>query len=181
MPLACTLLESLAEIPDVSTHLVVSKAARAVLEAEGGSLPEGLATVHDPDDFASPLASGSWLHDGMIVCPCSMRSLAAIASGLGCNLIHRAADVCLKERRRLILVPRETPFSHIHLKNMLAADQAGALVMPFIPAYYTGAASLAEMERCFVGRLLDQLGLANSLAVRWQGKNKGASHDQKSS
>jgi 4-hydroxy-3-polyprenylbenzoate decarboxylase len=158
----------------MAVHLLVSPAAARVAEHED---PGGVACLeeltrlahqtHDPLDPAGPMASGSWLHDGMVICPCSMSTLAAIANGCGRNLIHRAADVCLKERRPLILVTRETPLSRIHLVNMLAATEAGAIIMPPCPAYYTGASSLEEASRHFAARILDLLGLPAPSAVRW--------------
>ncbi|MBD5608098.1 MAG: UbiX family flavin prenyltransferase, partial [Desulfovibrio sp.] len=104
---------------------------------------------------------------GMIVCPCSMSSLAAIATGVGSNLIHRAADVALKERRPLVLAIRETPYNLTHIRNMLAATEAGAIIMPFSPAFYTGDQSLSDLARQFAGRMLDQLRLPHALCRRW--------------
>lgn len=171
MPLARTLLRRLAALPDLELHLVVSAAADQVLRAECGDDGEDLRRcahmVHAPTDMAAPPASGSWRHDGMIVCPCSMSSLAAIATGVGMNLIHRAADVTLKERRPLLLVVRETPFNRVHLRNMDLAAAAGATIMPFMPAFYTPADTLDDMMRHFCGRLLDQLRIPHDLCDRW--------------
>lgn len=173
MPLALCLLRHLAAMPDVESHLILSSGARAVLEAECRLTPEvlgDLATVsHDAACLGAAPASGSWQHDGMVVCPCSMSSLAAIATGAGSNLLHRAADVCLKEDRPLILVPRESPLSAIHLRNMLQAREAGAVIMPFMPAFYTGADSLEGLMSQFCGRIFDRLGLPHQLCTRWQG------------
>ena len=123
MPLALCLLRHLAALPDVESHLILSPGAHAVLEAECGLAPSTLHALadvsHDAACLGAAPASGSWEHDGMVVCPCSMSSLASIATGAGTNLLHRAADVTLKERRPLILVPRESPLSRIHLRNML--------------------------------------------------------------
>lgn len=171
MPLARTLLRRLAALPDLELHLVVSAAADQVLRAECGDGGEDLRRcahmVHAPTDMTAPPASGSWRHDGMIVCPCSMSSLAAIATGVGMNLIHRAADVTLKERRPLLLVVRETPFNRVHLRNMDLAAAAGATIMPFMPAFYTPADTLDDMMRHFCGRLLDQLRIPHDLCDRW--------------
>lgn len=171
MPLARVLLRHLAAQPDLEIHLVVSEAADRVLRAEcgddGTQLRRYASMTYAPLDMAAPPASGSWLHDGMIVCPCSMRSLAAIATGVGSNLLHRAADVTLKERRPLLLVVRETPFNRVHLRNMDLAAAAGATIMPFIPACYTAATTLDDMMRQFSGRLLDQLRLSHTLCERW--------------
>jgi 4-hydroxy-3-polyprenylbenzoate decarboxylase len=159
---------------NMAVHLLISPAARRVAEYEdpkGAACLEDLARLahrtHDPLDLAAPMASGSWIHEGMVICPCSMSTLAAIANGCGSNLIHRAADVCLKERRPLILVARETPLSRIHLVNMLAATEAGAIVMPPCPAYYTGVSSLEEASRHFAARILDLLGLPAPPLARW--------------
>jgi 4-hydroxy-3-polyprenylbenzoate decarboxylase len=161
---------------DLEVHLLLSPGAGRVAEYEqqdGAVCLEELAglaqRVHNPLDLAAPMASGSWLHQGMVICPCSMASLAAIATGCGSNLIHRAADVCLKERRTLILAVRETPLSRIHLVNMLAASEAGAIIMPPCPAYYTGASSLEEAARHFAARIVDLLGLPVPSAARWSG------------
>jgi flavin prenyltransferase len=152
-------------------HLILSNPARTVIEAETDLTPEhltGLAhTVHDPDDFAAPPASGSWLHRGMVVCPCSMASLAAIAHGLGSTLIHRCADVTLKEGRPLVLVPRETPMSVIHLENMLAAARAGASIVPACPGFYHRPRTLEDLADHLAGKIMDRLGIANELYSRW--------------
>lgn len=171
MRLAQAVLEAFAELPELDVRLIVSENAGRTLAAECGAetLEAPAARRYDPTDMAAGPSSGSWRHDGMIVCPCSMRTLAAIASGCGSNLIHRAADVTLKEGRRLVLCPRETPLSRIHLKNMLAAQEAGAVIMPFMPAFYgDGPPSLDAMMRRFAGRLLDQLRIPHELAPRWR-------------
>lgn len=172
MRLAQALLESFARVPELEVHLIVSRNAGRVLAAECGidTLEAPAARRHDPEDMAAGPAGGSWTHDGMIVCPCSMSSLAAIANGCGTNLIHRAADVTLKEGRRLVLCPRETPLTSTHLKNMLAAREAGAVIMPFMPAFHGGdpPLSLEDMMRYFAGRLLDQLRIPHALITRWR-------------
>lgn len=171
MPLAQALLMHLATLPNLRVHLVISEGAERVLRSESQEERESLVRyaheVHEAADLGAGPASGSWLHAGMIVCPCSMNSLAAIATGAGRNLLHRAADVTLKERRPLVLVVRETPLNRIHLKNMLAASEAGAILMPFMPAFYNKASSLDEMMRHFSGRLLDQLTIPHGLCARW--------------
>ena len=172
MPLAQAVLAAFAAVPDLEVHLVLTHAARQVIAAECGgasALERYAARVYAPDDFAAGPSSGSWQHDGMIVCPCSASSLAAIAQGAGRHLVHRAADVTLKERRPLVLALRETPLSRLHLHNMLAASAAGAVIMPFMPAFYLRDANLGGMMRHFAGRLLDQLHLAHDLGERWQG------------
>ena len=120
-------------------------------------------------DLAASIASGSYPFTGMAVIPCSMGTLARIATGASTNLIERAADVALKERRPLILVPRETPLSRIHLKNMLAATDAGAVVLPAMPGFYHNPRSIEELVDMIVGRVLDLLGIENDLSRRWQG------------
>ena len=121
------------------------------------------------EDIAAPIASGSYQNDGMIVLPCSMGTLAGIANGTAGNLIERAADVCLKERRRLILCVRETPFNRIHLRNMLLAEEAGATIFPVIPAFYTKPMDTADLTRQFVARVLANIGLPQADMFRWKG------------
>jgi 4-hydroxy-3-polyprenylbenzoate decarboxylase len=128
--------------------------------------------VYSPEDFTSPIASGSYRFDGMVVIPCSMRTLAGIASGFSDTLITRAAEVCLKERRRLVLVTRETPLSLVQLRNMAAVSEAGAVVLPACPAFYSRPQSVGELVDVVVGRVLDQLGIDNELFPRWEGERK---------
>lgn len=173
MPLARAALENFGKIPDLEIHLIVSRNAEMAMRAEGFSGKaafEALAArAWQPENMAAPPASGSWGHQGMIICPCSMSTLAAIATGCGSSLAHRAADACLKERRPLVLVVRESPLNLVHLRNMLAAAEAGATIMPFAPAFYIADHSMEGAFRQFSGRLLDQLGIANNLCERWQG------------
>ncbi len=122
---------------------------------------------HHYRNFGAGIASGSFLTGGMVVCPCSMGTLAAIAHGVSENLIHRAADVHLKERRKLVLVPRETPLGLIPLRNMVAVAEAGAVVLPAMPAFYTRPRSVADMVDFVVGRICDQLGVEHTLLQRW--------------
>ncbi|WP_419784809.1 UbiX family flavin prenyltransferase [Pseudodesulfovibrio sp.] len=168
---AHTLARALAECENLELHLIISDAARKVMEMETDLSMEDFsplaAAVHRADDIGAPPASGSWLHHGMVVCPCSMASLSAIATGRGDNLIHRAADVALKERRKLILVPRETPLSAIHLKNMLAADRAGAIILPACPGFYHRPASIDDLAAQLAGKILDQLDIPHALFSRW--------------
>lgn len=171
MEYALSLAAALNAIPDLELHGIVSEGARQVfrheLRAPFENLEASFSCLHDPSNIAAPPASGSWEHQGMIVCPCSMASLAAIASGAGTNLLHRAADVALKERRPLILVPRETPLSEIHLKNMLRAHRAGAIIMPPCPGFYHRPDTIAALVNQFVGRILEQLALPHNLYTRW--------------
>jgi len=126
-----------------------------------------LISVYSRDQWTAPPASGSSVADAMVICPCSMGSLASIAVGSSENLIHRAADVAIKERRTLILVPRETPFSSIHLENMLKLSRLGVVILPPNPGFYHGVNSVAELVDFIVGRILDQLGIDNGLSPRW--------------
>ena len=155
------------------THLVMTDSARKIMEIETDSLPgevQKLASnVYQSDDFAAPFASGSHIFDAMVVIPCSMGTLSAIASGSSDTLITRAADVCLKEKRRLILVPRETPLSLIQLRNMVTAAEAGAVILPACPAFYSCPQNLGDLMDVLVGRVLDLLGLENDLYLRWKG------------
>lgn len=173
MPLAVTLLKALAWGQDVETHLILSEAAHQVLALESGMRAEELVALadvsYDPQNFGAAPASGSWQHNGMVICPCSMATLAAVATGLGTNLLHRAADVTLKERRPLVLVPRETPLSRVHLRNMLAADEAGAVILPPMPGFYSNPATIQDLLDHLAGRILDQLGVTHSLGKRWTG------------
>ena len=130
--------------------------------------PAGTAvTVYDPSDWGSPYASGSAKVDGYVICPCSMSTLGTIASGAMQNLIHRAASVALKEGRKLVLMPRETPLSTIHLETMLTAKRAGATILFLAPGFYHGAGSVEDLVNFIVGRALDQLGVDNALIKRW--------------
>jgi flavin prenyltransferase len=127
----------------------------------------GEVTVYDPQDWRAPYASGSAKVDAYVICPCSMGTLGTIASGSMANLIHRAASVALKGERRLVLMPRETPLSTIHLENMLTAKRAGATVLFLAPGFYHGAETVSDLVDFIVGRALDQIGLENALIKRW--------------
>ena len=142
------------------------KAAQAFFTERYGAQP-GRLVVFGREDWMSPMASGSNPADAMVVCPCTMGTLGAIAGGLADNLIERAADVMLKERRPLILVPRETPLSTIHLENMLRLSRAGAVILPPEPGFYTRPTSVDDMIDFVVARILDQLGIPNNLMARW--------------
>lgn len=157
----------------VETHLVLSKWARATVAHETAVPLEELeklaSAVHHPDNQAAPVSSGSFKTDGMIVAPCSMKTLAAIRAGFGDSLICRAADVHLKERRKLVLLPRESPFSEIHLENMLALSRMGAVIFPPIPAFYNHPQTVDELVNHIVGRVLDQFGFDMPGLKRWSG------------
>ena len=155
------------------THLVVSRMGAYVMEHECGVSLEELRTFADrfyeDDDLAAPISGGSFRTLGMAVVPCSMKTLASIAGGFSESLLTRAADVTLKERRKLVLVTRESPLSVIHLENMLAATRAGAVVMPASPGFYHRPESVAELVVSFSGRILDALGVEHDLIRRWEG------------
>jgi len=127
----------------------------------------GEVTIHAPDDWRSPYASGSARIDAYVVCPCSMSTVGTLASGAMTNLIHRAASVALKERRRLVLVPRETPLSSIHLRGLATLDEAGAVILFAAPGFYHGAETVQDLVDFVVSRCLDQLGVENALVRRW--------------
>lgn len=184
-PYAVRLLEILLRAGR-TVHLTVSPAAVEVFEKELGrrldltrfdamtflgeravGMDLSALRYHHVRDFSAGIASGSFLTAGMVVCPCSMGTVAAIAHGISENLIHRAADVHLKERRKLVLVPRETPLGLIQLRNLTAAAEAGAVVLPAMPAFYTLPRSVGDMVDFIVGRVCDQLGVEHGLLKRW--------------
>jgi 4-hydroxy-3-polyprenylbenzoate decarboxylase len=167
-----------------TVHFTLSPAATQVIEQEldrrvsldqfrvadllgDVEVPDGQVHYYHYMDFRAGIASGSFLTGGMVICPCSMGTLGGIAHGLSQNLIHRAADVHLKEKRRLVLVPRETPLSLVQLKNMTACVEAGAVVLPAMPAFYTLPKSLTDAVDFVVGRICDQVGVEHHLSKRW--------------
>ena len=167
------LLQHLAAIPGIETHLVVSDAAVLTLHQETGLQRrevEAMAhVVHKNRDIGASIASGSFQSDGMVIAPCSMKTLASVALGMSDNLIARAADVVLKERRRLVLMVRETPFNLAHLRNMTAVTEMGGIVFPPLPSFYHKPASIEEMVDHTVARVIDLLGVEHTLAPRWAG------------
>lgn len=138
-----------------------------LLGADAQLACSGQCHYHDYRDFSAGIASGSFLTAGMVICPCSMGTAAAIAHGLSQNLIHRAADVHLKERRKLILVPRETPLGLVQLRNLTLCAEAGAIILPAMPAFYTRPRTLQDCLDFIVGRICDQLGVEHRLFDRW--------------
>ena len=166
------LLETL-QGTDIETHLVMSKwAARTLVHETSHTIEQvqQLATrVYPLADQGAAISSGSFITMGMVVVPCSMRTLSAIAHGLGDNLIHRAADVCLKERRRLVLVPRETPYNAIHLENMLKLTHAGASILPASPGFYHRPKTIDDLVEHLCFRILDQFDIPHSKKSQWTG------------
>ncbi|VAW38639.1 Flavin prenyltransferase UbiX [hydrothermal vent metagenome] len=137
--------------------------------AAGDAGPKGRLSYTLPDEMVSPLASGSSLRRAMIICPCSMGLLARVATGVSTNLIERAADCILKEGGRLVVVPRETPLSRIHLKNLLTLSEMGVTIVPAMPAFYQGPETIEDIINFVVGKVLDTLGVGNNLYKRWNG------------
>lgn len=164
------LLKVLADMK-IRTHLIISKSAKQIIQIETDYSPlevEELASVvYGEKDFTASIASGSHIFDGMIIAPCSMKTLGSIASGISDNLMTRSADVCLKEGRKLILMTRETPLSRIHLENMLRAQQAGAVILPASPGFYSKPHTIEDLVNIMAGRALDQMGIKNELFKRW--------------
>lgn len=156
---------------NVETHLIISKAAEKVIQYEiansKGDLQQLANHVYAEDDFTAPLASGSFITDGMIIIPCSMKTAAGIAHGYAENLILRAADVALKEKRKLILVPRETPLNAIHLRNLLDLAMIGATIVPAMPAFYYNPKRIDDLVDFIIGKVCDSIGLSNNLFQRW--------------
>lgn len=169
---AVRLVEELAK-NGTKPAIVVTKAAKTVMGYEEGNAAATLArlaklgTIFEEDDFSAPFASGSSAPDAFVVCPCSMKTLSAIANGYSHNLVARGAEVALKERRKLILVPREMPFTAIQLENMLKLARLGAVIMPPQPAFYNKPKTLQDAVDFVAGKILDSIGIENSLYERW--------------
>lgn len=158
----------------VSVDLVFTQTGKQIWRQEIGSEPSYPFPVWKNGDFTAPFASGSALYDGMVVIPCSAGALARIAHGISADLVGRAADVMLKERRRLVLVLRETPISLVHARAIAQAIEAGALVMPASPSFYSGPRTIDDLVDTVVARVLDHLGLPNDLMRRWGGMSPGS-------
>ena len=165
------LLEALRDA-GVETHLIMSRAAETTLAYETDLKARDVRAladhVHAQADIGAPCSSGSFPTDGMIVAPCSMKSLAEIANGVTSTLLTRSAEVVLKERRRLVLMVRETPLTNSHLRNMLAVSEMGGIIAPPVPAFYAKPASIADMVDHSVGRVLDLFGIDSDLVRRWK-------------
>ncbi|RBP05047.1 4-hydroxy-3-polyprenylbenzoate decarboxylase [Roseiarcus fermentans] len=167
------LLEVLKTIPEIETHLVVSKGAEMTMRLEAGLDPAAVKelaeVVHHPGNLAASISSGSFQTIGMVVLPCSMKSLAQIALALDDNLLTRAADVTLKERRRLVVVPRETPLNLSHLRHMVAITEMGGVILPPVPSFYHHPRSVSDIVDQTIGKVLDQFQIAHDLFARWKG------------
>jgi 4-hydroxy-3-polyprenylbenzoate decarboxylase len=166
-------LEALHAMPEVETHLVVSDGAARTFALETDidiDQVRSLAdVVYDDHDMAAAISSGTFTTAGMVVVPCSMKTVSAIAQGYGSNLLVRAADVCLKERRKLVIVPRESPLSLLHLRNLTAVTEYGGIVVPPMMTWYNGAKDLEEQMDHIVGKVLSQFGLVNPRFKPWTG------------
>ncbi len=172
----------------LTVHLTVTKEAWWIIKDETGLIMEGseeeirsslceyfgvsigLLHYYEENNLKAPIASGSFRNDGMIIVPCSMKTAASIASGVSSNLVGRSADVILKEKRKLIIVPRETPLNTVHLKNLLALSEMGIHIIPAMPAFYNKPETIADMVEFIVGRILDALSIDNHLYSRWDGR-----------
>ncbi len=167
------LLQVLSDIKEVETHLVISAAGEQTIEIETAFKADQVKAMahyaYDINDIGARIASGSFQHDGMVISPCSMKTLSALASSYADNLITRAADVTLKERRRLVLLARETPLHLGHLRNMVSVTEMGAIVMPPIPAFYHGPQTIQDIVDHTVGRVLDLFNIQHRLFTRWPG------------
>jgi 4-hydroxy-3-polyprenylbenzoate decarboxylase len=168
------LLRRLRESPDIETHLLLSSAGvlnvHQELDMKRGDVEALADVVHNVNDIGASVASGSFATAGMVVEPCSMKTLGAIANGLADNLIARAADVCLKERRRVVLLARETPLNLAHIRNMEAVTMMGGVIFPPVPAFYQRPRSLEEMVDHTLARVLDLFDIEHDLAPRWSGQ-----------
>ena len=177
-----SLLLALREMPGVETHLVLSKWAKTTIELETPHSVRDVSALadycHNPADQAATISSGSFRTDGMIIIPCSMKTLAGIRAGYAEGLVGRAADVVLKEGRKLVLVPREMPLSTIHLENMLALSRMGVAMVPPMPAFYNHPQTVDDITQHIVARVLDQFGLEHPNARRWQGLRQAQNFSQ---
>jgi polyprenyl P-hydroxybenzoate/phenylacrylic acid decarboxylase-like protein len=176
--LGLTVLRALENIPSVETHLVLSAGARRSIPAEMGVEPElfedAADVVHAPEDLGAAVSSGSFRTLGMVIVPCSMRTLAAVATGNTTDLLTRAADVCLKERRRLVLVTRETPLNLVHIRNMETVTLAGGVILPPVPAFYHRPQTIQDLLDHTAGKILDLFDLPHVLYRRWAGMTESA-------
>ena len=167
------LLETLREMPDMESHVVMSDAGALnlwhELKMRRKDLEKLATAAYNPKDIGAAIASGSFLTEGMVIAPCSMKTLAAVAHAHADDLVSRAADVVLKERRRLVLIPRETPLNLAHLRNMTAVTEMGGIIMPPVPAFYALPKSIDDLVAHTVARVLDLFGVHSAKLARWQG------------
>lgn len=167
------LVEVLAGFDDVETHLVMTNGARATIGYETDLSPDDVEAradvVYDDDEMGAAIASGTFVTDGMVIAPCSIKTLSSVANSYDANLITRAADVCLKERRRLVLVVRETPLHAGHIRLMAEVTESGAVVLPPVPGLYTRPQTIADIVDHTITKILDQFGLDAGLIDRWSG------------
>jgi 2,5-furandicarboxylate decarboxylase 2 len=170
------LLEILQTINEIETHLILSSAGALTTQYELGMDKNSIAALadvtHSSKDIGATLSSGSFVTHGMVIAPCSMKTLGSIANGIADNLVSRAADVVLKERRKLILMVRETPLNLIHLRNMTTLSQIGAIIAPPVPAFYTKPESIDDIVNHTIGRVLDTLEIDAGYCKRWEGLKK---------
>lgn len=168
------LLEILRIIREFETHLIISDTAKKIIEYETKLSIKDIESlsdiVHDVNDLFSPISSGSYITSGMVVAPCSIKTLSSIANSFSDNLIARAADVCLKEGRKLVLLVRETPLHIGHIRLMFKVAQAGAIIMPPTPSFYTHPQSIDDIVNFTVGKVLDQFGIHTEIYRRWEGR-----------
>lgn len=181
-PLTIALLKQLKKYEEIETHLIVTEGAKLTLAQETFCTEKEMESmadiVYDNDDIGAAVASGSFLTEGMIVAPCSMKTLAGIVSGYCENLLLRAADVALKERRKLILVTRECPLGTLHLRNMYEASKLGAIILPPVLSFYNHPESLEDSILHICGKILDQFGLEAEDYHRWEGIKKDGRFQQ---
>jgi flavin prenyltransferase len=167
------LLETLKEMPEMESHVVMSDAGALnlwhELKLRRKDLEKLATAAYNPKDIGAAIASGSFLTEGMVIAPCSMKTLAAVAHAHADDLVSRAADVVLKERRRLVLIPRETPLNLAHLRNMTAVTEMGGIIMPPVPAFYALPKSIDDLVAHTVARVLDLFGIHSARLARWQG------------
>lgn len=167
------LVEVLAGLPDVETHVVITDGARATIGYETGYAPEDVEewadVVYEDGELGASIASGTFLTDGMVIAPCSIKTLSSVANSFDANLITRAADVCLKERRPLVLLVRETPLHAGHLRLMTQVTEAGGVILPPVPGFYTRPQTVADIVDHTVTKVLDQFGMDAGLIQRWAG------------
>lgn len=167
------LLEVLKETDGIQTHAIITRAARTTMELETSIAPEDVEQladhVHAPEDLAAPISSGSFRTDGMVVAPCSMKSLSMIAHSMNDNLLVRSADVTLKERRKLVLIPRETPLHLGHLRAMVAVTEMGGVILPPVPSFYHQPRTIQDIIDQTIGKVLDQFEIPHQLFNRWGG------------